>query len=89
MVMTKVDIPDRVSNGHVQLVDHSQVNINNNQSPIVTLNSNEVAWLFGIDVHTVEEWVVAGIITPCSSAPDGSKRFWRKDIAELLASYGA
>ena len=56
---------------------------------IITVNSKEVAWLFGVEMTTVEAWVAAGTLTPCSSTPDGYKRFWREDIAELLASYGA
>ena len=89
MVLTKASILDEKLYSKELTADYPQPNIIYNQSPIVTLSSKEVAWLFGTDVSAVEEWVVAGILTPCSTAPDGSKRFWREDIAGLLAICGA
>jgi len=88
MVMVKVNTLDRAFADNVHLDERSVVKTENRR-PIITVNSREVAWLFGVNMTTVEAWVAAGTITPCSTAPDGIKRFWREDIAELLASYGA
>ena len=88
MVMIKVETLDRAFGDHLQLDDHSVVKTDN-RGPIITVNSREVAWLFGVKMTTVEAWVAAGTLTPCSSTPGGNKRFWREDIAALLASYGA
>ena len=89
MVMIKVGILDKALNSHEKADGYPPLLTNNNQGPIITLNSNEVAWLFGTDVTTVEHWVVSGMITPCINTPNGNKLFWREDIAELLASHGA
>jgi len=56
---------------------------------MVTLNSDEVAWLFGIDNTALEQWVDAGTLTPTSIIGKGIRLFWRKDIAALLAAFGA
>ena len=89
MVKTKVPISDETSYGTEQTDDYRQLNVNYNQRQIITLTSNEVAWLFGTDVETVEEWVGYRILTPCGIAPNGSKIFWREHIAGLLAMHGA
>jgi hypothetical protein len=85
MAMARVGITD------VPLICEEQTGgypgVDNN--PIITVSSNEVAWLFGIDDTVVEQWVNARTLTPCSKAPDSIKTFWRKDIAELLIAFGA
>jgi predicted site-specific integrase-resolvase len=53
------------------------------------LSSNEVAWLLGTDVMTLENWGNAGIIKPCRNSFPGDKHFRREDIAALLAKIGA
>ena len=88
MIISKVHTLDRAFGDAIQLDDHSVVKTEYRR-PITTVNSKEVAWLFGVNMTTVNAWVVAGTITPCSSTSDGTKRFWREDIAELLAIYGA
>jgi len=89
MVMTQVRIREEEYFIKGLVDDYSQLSIRSSRGPIVTLTSDEVAWLFGTDVSNVEDWVTSGIITPCSSTPDGSKRFWREDIAKLLSICGA
>ena len=89
MVTTQVRIREEEYFIKELVDDYSQLNTISSRGPIITLTSDEVAWLFGTDVSTVEDWVTSGIITPCSSTPDGNKRFWREDIAELLSICGA
>jgi hypothetical protein len=89
MVMTKANALDKALDSREQTDGYPPLDVNYYQDLIITLNSNEVAWLFGTDVATVEHWVDSGLITPCSYTPHGGKRFWREDIAELLASCGA
>ena len=59
------------------------------KTKIDTLALDEVAWLFGVDNGEVEKWVKTGTITPCSNTINGIKRFSRKDVADLLAAFGA
>ena len=87
MVMAKVGILDEALNYKEQAEGYPGININ--KTPIITVTSNEVAWLFGVDNTVVKQWVNAGTLTPCSKTSDGTKRFWRKDIADLLAVFGA
>ena len=89
MVMTKVGIAEETLNNKSQINDRPSVNFSINKTRIVTLNANEVAWLFGVDNTIVEAWVNAGTLPSCSSTTDGLKRFWRKDVADLLAAFGA
>ncbi len=89
MVTIKVPISDEASYSTKQANDIPQLDANYNRRRIITLTLNEVAWLFGINVNQVEEWITSGILTPCSSTPNGSKRFWREHIAGLLAMCGA
>ncbi len=89
MTMAKVAIKDVDLIYEERTDSYPGTDINTNKNPIITVSSNEVAWLFGIDSTVVEQWVNAGTLTPCSKTPDGIKRFWRKDIAELLIAFGA
>ena len=89
MVMTKVGIWDKALNYEEQINDYPGITIKRFNTPIITVSSNEVAWLFGVDDTIVEQWVNAGTLKPCSVTPDDTKRFLRKDVADLLAAYGA
>ncbi|MFC1933216.1 hypothetical protein ACFLXU_06310 [Chloroflexota bacterium] len=87
--MTKVGILDKALNYEEQTEGYPSININIYKTLIITVNSKEVAWLFGVDNTVVEQWVNAGTLTPCSKTPDGIKLFLRKDVADLLATFGA
>ena len=80
MVMTKMGILDEEIYSTELDDDYYQLNINYNRGPIITLTSNEVAWLFGTNVSTIEEWCTEGVLKPCSGTENGGKRFWREDI---------
>lgn len=89
MVMTKAGIFDGALAYEEQINDYSSKTIKIFNTPIITVSSNEVAWLFGVDDTVVEQWVNAGTLKPCNVTPDDTKRFWRKDVADLLAAFGA
>ena len=56
---------------------------------LTTVTSSQVTWLFGIDDTTLKQWINRGVLTPCSNTNKAIDRFWREDIAELLAAFGA
>ena len=58
-----------------------------NENLIVTVSAEEVAWLFGIDIPTVNQWIHIGALTPCTDKGQ-DLRFWRQDIADLLELFG-
>ena len=53
------------------------------KTTVITLSSNEIAWLFGIKDTVVKRWIKQGVLTPCSNTPEGIDRFRREDVAEL------
>ena len=59
------------------------------KTPLITLNSDEVAWLFGIDNTVLEQWVNAGTLTSSNITGKGIRLFWQKDVAALLDAFGA
>ena len=60
-----------------------------NRMRIKTLTINDVAWLLGTDVSTVQLWASSGIIKSFRTTNRGEQLFRRGDVANLLASLGA
>ncbi len=59
------------------------------KTEIITVTSDDVAWIFGVDSKVVETWVKTGTLTPCSENSNGVKRFSREDVCDLLVAFGA
>lgn len=55
---------------------------------VTTLSIDDVAWLLGTDVATIQRWVNSGILK-CQTAAHGEKLFLREEVASLLANLGA
>jgi len=56
---------------------------------IEMLKIDDVAWLLGTDIMTVERWAKSGIIKPYRTTDEGEPVFKPKDIAKFLAHIGA
>ena len=89
MVITRAGTLDKQLDLDWRIDESTILDVIYDRTQVITLNSDQVAWLFGVDLTTVEAWVSAGTITPCSITPNGIKRFWREDIAGLLEAFGA
>jgi len=64
MVMTKLDVREKeTSTGEITSPVARKMN------RIVTVTSEEVIWLFGVEQTTLNAWVRHGVLTPCSSTP--------------------
>jgi len=55
---------------------------------VKTLSIDDVAWLLGTDVATIQRWVKSGILK-CQTADHGEQLFCREEVASLLANLGA
>ena len=87
MVMTKAPAVSEVSRATTNAANRPAVA---GRGEIITVTSEEVAWLFGIEQTTLSAWVKNGVLVlvPCSVTPDGKERFLRSEVAELLENFG-
>ncbi len=56
---------------------------------IAMLTIDDVAWLLGTDIKTVQRWANSGIIKACRATGCSKPIFRRDDVAHLLAMIGA